>query len=114
VIDQLIELKKSGNDKISNPPAQLEAFKQYFRNPLEFIKKTACPMDNTSLLVNWLGQVHFCGMLPNIGNIREHPIGEILLSKMSKDRQREMGLCNRNCNNKVNCFFKKESIHYGD
>ena len=113
VIDQLIGLKKSGNDKISNSISQLEAFKMYFRDPLEFIKKTACPMDNTSLLVNWLGQVHFCGMLPNIGNIREHPIEKILLSKMSEDRQREMGLCNRNCNNKVNCFFKKESIHYG-
>lgn len=114
VLDRLIDLKSKGNDKMSNPIDQLKAFKMYFSNPLEFIKKTACPMDNTSLLVNWLGQVYFCGMLPDIGNIREYPIGEILLSKMFKDRQREMGLCNRNCNNKVNCFFKKESIHYGD
>jgi len=114
VIDQLIELKKSGNDKISNPVAQLEAFKMYFRNPLEFLKKTACPMNGASLLINWLGQVHLCGMLPNIGNIREHPIREILTSIKAKDRQREMWLCNRNCNNKVNCFFNKEFIHYGD
>jgi MoaA/NifB/PqqE/SkfB family radical SAM enzyme len=113
VIDQLIGLKKSGNDKISNSPDQLEAFKMYFRNPLEFIKQTVCPMNSASLLINWFGQVHFCGLLPNIGNIREDPIEEILLSKTSKDRQREMRLCNRNCNNKVNCFFKKEFIHYG-
>ncbi|MBU1912275.1 MAG: radical SAM protein [Candidatus Omnitrophica bacterium] len=113
VLDQLIDLKIKGNYKISNSPAQLKAFKMYFRNPLEFIKKTSCPMDDSSLIINWLGQVFFCGMLQNIGNIREHSIEEILLSKTAKDRQHEMQLCNKNCNNKVNCFFKEEIIDCG-
>lgn len=114
VLDQLIKLKNSGNDKISNPVAQLEAFKMYFRDPLGFINKTACPMNGKSLLINWLGQVHSCGMLANIGNIRQQPIAEIWLSAKAQDRRREMSLCNMNCNNKVNCFFNKETVHYED
>ncbi len=114
VIDELIKLKNSGNDKISNPAVQLEAFKMYFRDPLEFIRQTGCPMNGGSLLINWLGQVHTCGLLPNIGNIREQPIGEIWLSAKAQDRRREMSLCKRNCNNKVNCFFNKEALRYED
>lgn len=114
ILDQLIDLKIQGNHKITNSIAQLEAFKMYFKNPLEFIKKTTCPLNNTSLLINWLGQVFFCGLLQNIGNIREQAIEDILISGIAQDRRNEMKHCNRNCNNKVNCFFKKESVDYGD
>ena len=114
VLDQLIDLKIKGNRKISNSIEQLEAFKIYFKNPVEFIKKIACPMDNKSLLINWLGQVFFCGLLQNIGNIKDQAIDEILASKVAEDRRNEMKLCNRNCNNKVNCFFKERGADHGN
>jgi hypothetical protein len=114
VLDQLIELKINGYDKISNPVAQLKAFKMYFKNPLEFIQKMGCPIDNTSLLVNWLGQVYFCGLLQPIGKIGGLTIEEILLSKLAEDRWNEIKDCRRNCNNKINCFFKEEVINNGD
>ena len=41
LLDELIKLKKMAY-KISNPVSQLDAFKRYFENPREFIKKDIC------------------------------------------------------------------------
>jgi len=57
-------------------------------------------------------EVHACGLLVNIGNIREQSIGEIWLSAKAQDRRREMGLCSRNYNNKVNWFLNNEAVNY--
>lgn len=114
VLDQLIQLKEDGNGKISNSIAQLEAFKLYFRNPLEFIEKVNCPMDGSSLLVNWLGQVYLCGLLECIGNARCTSIKEILDSEVAKERYLQLKTCRRNCNNKVNCFFEEQAVKHGN
>jgi hypothetical protein len=126
VIDQLIELKietreglgmdisKKGTHRISNTIAQLEAFKMYFKNPLEAIQKIRCPIDNKSLLVSWTGQVYFCSLLQPVGNIRDFSIEEILLTKLAEERWKEIKGCKRNCNNKVNCFFTEEAVSHGE
>ena len=108
IIDQLIKLKMKVDDKITNSVAQLTSFKEYFHNPLKLIQKKSCPMDSSSLLVNWGGRVYFCGQLQPMGNIKELPLEEILISQLVEDRWNEMRACRRNCNSKVNCFFKEE------
>jgi len=124
VIQQLLELKvqmqKSkdirgfNGDKISNSVAQLRAFEEYFQEPEALIRKRPCPLDSSSLMVNWVGQVYFCGTLQPIGNVRSLTLEEILMSQMAEERWKEIKSCRRNCNNKVNCFFKEGLIEDGD
>lgn len=94
-------------DKISNPVSQISAFAEYFRAPREFIRSRPCPLDGSSLLVNWSGEVHLCGMLQPVGSVRRLSLEEILSSRMVSERREEIRSCRRNCNNKVNCFFKE-------
>ncbi|MFC1666939.1 radical SAM protein [Candidatus Omnitrophota bacterium] len=111
IIDQLIDLKantKKGKEKITNSIGQFKVFKEYFRNPCELIEKKACPMDGSSLLVNWKGDTYFCGMLKPMGNVRHASLEDIMSSSLAEESLMELKKCRRNCNNKVNCFYKDE------
>lgn len=110
VLDELITLRRRGAEKISNSVIQLETFKLYFRNPQQSIKKVRCPMDENAVLINWQGQVYLCGLLECIGNVREAELGNILNSHLAILRAAEMKACRKNCNNKINCFFKEDSL----
>lgn len=110
VLDKLIELKRKGHEKISNTITQLEVFKLYFRNPQELIKKVRCPVDEDSVLINWQGQVFLCGLLEQIGDVHEANLKNILTSPSVQIRSEEMKKCKKNCNNKINCYFKEGSL----
>jgi len=110
VLDGLIELKKSSQGKLSNSILQLEAFKNYFNNPSRFLQETHCPMNSNSFTINWEGNVYICGLLQNMGNIRSADIKDILNSSLMLEVVKEMKLCKRNCNNKVNCYFEGKIV----
>ena len=110
VLDGLIELKNSSQGKLSNSVLQLEAFKDYFNNPSRFLQETHCPMDSNSFTINWEGNVHICGLLQEMGNIRSSDIKDILNSYRVLEVAKEMKLCKRNCNNKVNCYFEGKIV----
>lgn len=117
VLEKLIALKiraradrgigGGDGDKISNPVSQISAFAEYFRHPREFIHNRPCPLDSSSLLVNWSGELHLCGMLQPVGNVRRLDLKDILFSGAASERREEIRSCRRGCNNKVNCFFKE-------
>ena len=68
---------------------------------------TACANHDNYIKKNFLD-------MALLGNIKDQAIDEILASKAAEDRRNEMKLCNRNCNNKVNCFFKERGADHGN
>ncbi len=107
VVDELIKLKKAGLD-IGNSVAQLEAFKKYFDNPHDFIKKQKqCKMGDGMIKVGSTGEVSLCSEKGPIGNIRDNRIDEIFFSGEAKNVREQIGACKTNCTQLINCFFEE-------
>jgi MoaA/NifB/PqqE/SkfB family radical SAM enzyme len=108
IIDNLIDMKKTGNFKIRNPVAQFEIYKAYFANPNNFIKRKSCNIREKALTLNQAGEMSFCYILGPVGNIKEYGIKDILFSKQADEMRMKMDNCRENCNLLVNCYFENE------
>lgn len=109
ILDKLIELKKRGY-RINNHSGQLEAFKFYFRNPQQFIKKTKCNLGYKSFTVLPDGDIFLCLSMQPIGNIKSNKIDEIWFSEKANVVRKQIEHCQDNCKLMINCFFEEESI----
>lgn len=107
IIDELIRIKEKGID-IGNSTAQLHAFKTYFRDPNEFVKKQKqCRMGDGMLKVGPTGDVSLCDEKGIIGNIRNSDICDIWFSKKAKCVREAIKSCKTNCPQLINCYFEE-------
>lgn len=107
IIDKLIELKENGVD-IGNSAAQLKAFKTYFKNPDDFVKKNKqCRMGDGMLKVDAQGHVALCAEKGNIGNVRTDKIENIWFSEKADNVRNAVASCQKNCPQLINCFFEE-------
>jgi MoaA/NifB/PqqE/SkfB family radical SAM enzyme len=107
VLEEIIELKKRGY-KINNRIGQLEAFKSYFRNPQQFIKKIRCNLGYRSFTVLPDGNIFLCLSMQPIGNIRTDRIDDAWFSKKADTVREQITHCQNNCKLMINCFFEEE------
>ena len=106
-IDALIRLKENGMD-IGNSLAQLRAFKTYFINPKEFVKKEKkCKMGDGMLKIGPTGEVSLCAEKGIIGNIRHSEIQDIWFSEEAKQVRQAISSCKTNCPQMINCYFEE-------
>lgn len=108
VMDGLIRRKRSGF-KITNPAAQFEVFRSYFKDPRRFVKASRCNLGYDSLTVNTAGGIFLCNSMEPIGNIRDGAdIAELWHSEKAELVRKQIGDCRRNCKLMINCFFDDE------
>ncbi len=107
LLDALIKFKKDGID-IGNSIAQLEAFKCYFADPNEFVKKKRnCRMGDGMLKIGPQGEVALCAEKGSIGNVRKNEIEDIWWSEPANRVREEIDSCRMNCPQLINCYFEE-------
>lgn len=112
IIDQLIELKKTGDfsAKIDNSISQLKAFKDYFKNPGKFIKTLKCnAADSGFFTIGPDGNVNLCPYMESIGSIKNRCLRDIWNSDKAVKIREDMSTCKRNCHHLINCWFEEEA-----
>jgi len=109
VIDQLIEFKQKGY-KLADGIVQFEVFKQYFLDPLTFIKKTKCNVAKAGILnIDPVGNIAKCQMIGIIDNIKNgKTLKQICLSEKAEEHTALINNCQRNCHLVVSCHFDNE------
>jgi MoaA/NifB/PqqE/SkfB family radical SAM enzyme len=107
VLDELIRLKKIGY-KINNRSGQLEAFKSYFKNPQQFIKRAKCNLGYQSFTVLPDGNIFLCLSMQPIGNIKTDSLDEVWFSNKADMVRDQIAHCQNNCKLMINCFFEEE------
>ncbi len=107
VLDTLSALQKQGY-KIANPPGQFGAFKKYFSNPRQFIKKIKCNLGYNAFTVLPNGDVFLCLSMPPIGNIITERLDAIWNSEKALAVRSQIANCQKNCKLMINCFFEDE------
>jgi len=108
VLDKLIDFKKQGYE-ITNPIAQFNIFKAYFKDPGRFVKNTNCNLGYNSISVNTSGKIFLCMALEPIGDIRDNAsIEELWFSEKSAYLRQQIKKCQKNCKSMINCFFEEE------
>lgn len=119
LIDQLKEMKayreKKGNSKIANSLGQFDVFKDYFRDPEQFIKHDGCPVfDNGNFGIAPNGSITLCPYVKPIGNIRERSLPQIWTSDEAQMRRSEIRRCTQNCHHIMNCWYEEEPPKNGE
>jgi MoaA/NifB/PqqE/SkfB family radical SAM enzyme len=117
VINKLIKTKKSNiikvqkgliSDKIYNNLPQLYAFKNYFKDPLRFVKnENPCNFD-TVIGVAPDGHMFLCHHYNFMGNIMTHDIKDVWYSENAHLVRQKIKICRTNCHELINCYFKEE------
>jgi MoaA/NifB/PqqE/SkfB family radical SAM enzyme len=108
VLDKLVEYKQRGY-KITNPVAQFDVFRAYFRYPQMFVKKR-CHLGYSSLTVNTQGKIFLCNSMESIGDIQEaKDMQELWSSKEAERVRKNIKNCTHNCKLMINCFFEEEN-----
>jgi MoaA/NifB/PqqE/SkfB family radical SAM enzyme len=112
-IDELIRMKQNialgKKDKINNSIPQLKLFKNYFKAPQDFIKKTSCSvLNDNAFTVSPEGSVNLCPYIEPIGNIRNRGLRDIWYSKEASQRRQEIMHCKKNCHHIINCWYEDE------
>jgi len=106
IIDSLIKFKEDGVD-IGNSVAQLKAFKTYFTDPNDFVKKyRQCRMGDGMLKVDPDGNVSLCAEKGSIGNVRADRIDDLWFSEKAAIVRESIKTCKTNCPQLINCFFE--------
>ncbi len=101
-LDFLIALRRQGGP-ICNDAAQLEAFKQYFRAPVQ-PNGLACRAGFQDVAFDARGQVLACYHLPPIGNVQSASLVDVWWGREAALRRQEVSGCRRTCNLQ-NCNF---------
>jgi len=105
LIDQLVEVRRRGGP-ISNPVAQLEAIRGYFRAPAGEAEPV-CAAGHTDLSLDPYGNVLLCFWLPPVGNALHTPLPWLWNHPRSLRRRWEIGRCTRTCS-VLNCNFETD------
>jgi len=106
VLNQLIKFKES-DCKVNNSVAQLKTFLDYFKNPLNFVRKNKCNLGNEAAEVNQLGDVYLCYQHDSIGNIFDKDFTDIWSSGQAENARKKIRDCKQNCNLLINCYFEE-------
>ncbi len=109
VIDELIRLKKSGY-KIGDTIVQLEAYKAYFLNPENYVKKSSCNI-NRAVHVSSIGDVFMCYNFERLGNLREKRLKDLWVSDFASKIRHQIKDCKQNCHFLLNCNFEDVEDH---
>ena len=108
ILDKLAGFKKAGW-KITNPVAQFNIYKSYFRNPERFVKASRCNLGYNSITVNTMGKIFLCNSMAPIGDMQDaKDIRELWFSDKAEEVRESIRNCNRNCKLLINCFFEEE------
>lgn len=109
VMDGLISLRT--NDKIrcykiGNQTFQLEAYKEYFRDPLGFYKrKVQCNIGTQFVNIHTNGDVKLCHYSDIvIGNVAQDKIQDIWNSGLADSVRGKIKLCDKKCHQILNCM----------
>ncbi|OGQ92300.1 MAG: hypothetical protein A2284_16850 [Deltaproteobacteria bacterium RIFOXYA12_FULL_61_11] len=106
IFNKLKEFRREGF-LISNTLPQLEAQRQYFREPESFVKTSTCNMD-TALHVSAVGDVFCCFKWDILGNITEEgtDVRELWYSAAAEKARTSIRNCEDNCHFLLNCYFE--------
>ncbi len=109
-IDQLIDLKQR-QYRIADSIKQLNIFREYFLNPLLFIKNGRCNLGKGDvLIIDPVGYVSMCSMVGIIDNVKNgKPLKSILASPEALTHIERINECRRNCHLVVSCYYQEES-----
>lgn len=111
IIGDLIEMKRNGFAKLSNPVSQLYAYKQYFNNPDNFIKKGTCHIDMQALNITPQGEIRICFYMDPIGNIKYDNIADVWFSPRAAALRERISACRKNCQAMVNCNYDEKEAY---
>ncbi len=118
-IDWLIEFKRRNRDeklknempvtdKNVNTYPQLNAFKEYFRNPETFSKNDSpCNLDK-GLQVSAMGDIFMCIHKDILGNVKHNDIRTVWKSKEAEKTRHNIHTCKTNCHTLLNCYFEED------
>jgi MoaA/NifB/PqqE/SkfB family radical SAM enzyme/GT2 family glycosyltransferase len=101
-IDGLISMKKKGI-RIDNSVEQLNAFKRYFKNPIEEINNQ-CFTGINNFIVNEFGEALLCWNMPPVGNLLGDNPEQIWHSKSASQMRKQIERCKRTCR-MLNCNY---------
>ncbi len=109
-IDQLIELKQK-QYMIADSEKQLNIFREYFLNPLLFIKNGRCNLGKGDvLIIDPVGNISMCSIVGTIDNVKNgKPIESILTSPEALTHIEKINECRLNCHLVVSCYYQEES-----
>jgi MoaA/NifB/PqqE/SkfB family radical SAM enzyme len=110
-MNELIEMKRNGFNKLGNPLSQFYVYKAYFRNPNKFIKKQKCHIDTQAINITPAGEIRICFYMEPIGNVKTDDINEVWFSQEAKTLREKIANCKRNCQSMVNCNFDESEIY---
>lgn len=106
ILDSLIKLEEAGFSKITNTISQLEAYKKYFKEPENFIKKDrVCNLLDSRLFIDPLGKVYLCAYKGEIGHI-DQDVERLYFSDKAQEARKQIVSCKRNCHEVVNCNYE--------
>lgn len=108
-INQLIEFKKMGY-KLADGISQFNTFRDYFINPLLFIKNGRCNLGKGNvMIIDPVGNVSLCSLVGVIDNLKNGMnLRSILSSDGATEHKRKINTCQRNCHLIVSCYYQEE------
>ncbi len=108
-MDVLIGFKNRGY-KIADSVQQLNNFREYFLNPLQFIKNGHCNLGKGNILIiDPAGNVSICSLVGIIDNLRKQMnLSKILSSEDAFLHKKNINDCRRNCHLVVSCYYQEE------
>lgn len=113
IMDALRELKLKGH-KIGNHPNHFLHFREYFKNPRQFLKKIKCNLGDYEFHVDPYGKAFFCCLTEPFGNINAGTIPQMWGSASTQKIRSDVYNCKRNCHIMINCFYEDETTFYGE
>ncbi|MBU0504342.1 MAG: radical SAM protein [Candidatus Omnitrophica bacterium] len=109
IMNKLRELKLKGY-KIGNNPNHFIHFREYFKNPHQFLKKIKCNLGDYEFHVDPYGKAFFCCLTEPFGNINSDAIPQIWGGVSTQKIRKDVYNCKNNCHIMVNCFYEDETI----
>lgn len=108
-LNQVIAMKQKGS-KIWNPIAQLEAFKEYYRDPVSFMQTTKYKIHDYIVDLDARGDVFLSGM--KLGNMNDRSLKEMWFSDEANRLREEIktkGPSKRSCVINFVCAFPSDN-----
>lgn len=104
LIEQLVAVRRRGGP-LSNPVAQLQAFRGYFRAPAGR-SEAMCHAGHTDLSLDPAGNALLCFWLPPVGNALSAPLPWLWNHPRAMRRRWEIAHCRRTCS-VLNCNYER-------
>ncbi len=106
VFDEIVELKKNGS-KVPDKFFQLEAYRNYFKNPNKFVKSGPCNFDK-SINLSSTGDMFLCFNYADIGNIKNTSFEKAWYSDKANRIRQTILSCQKNCHFLINCNLEED------